>query len=127
MKTQTRLRSFGAGIADPFSKQILTSQGSLTAPFFVTSPPVPPSPPAQPIEGFASGLKKLHSPSVGGGSPAFWIGAPPRRASAPGLWIFLPLNKSEKGKHAKLLISLDPNRATLLDQSSNLAISIEQK
>ena len=36
----------------------------------------------------SDGKQKLHSPSVGGGSPALWMGAPPRGLKPPGLWIF---------------------------------------
>lgn len=34
------------------------------------------------------GIQKPHSPSQGRGVASFLAGAPPRRASAPGLWIF---------------------------------------
>ncbi len=62
------------------------------------SPPPDPHPPrarthaessTRPTRGLASdGKQKLHNPSIRRGVASYLAGAPPRRASAPGLWIF---------------------------------------
>lgn len=92
----------------------------------------PPTPPNHPLRGrplrerCQQKLHKLPSalraPGEGVASPL--IGASPSLARGEQHVHFLLLNKSEKGGNAKLLISIDPDRATLLDLSSNFASRI---